>query len=131
MRAIKKSMMHGAAVVGLALAGTLTAAPTASASSDNYIQFSNNSGFLVDTCYQWQGPDGIESKNYCHTSKPVGQTWKAYFPAEATGATATVTFAMGNGGAKEYLYHLDANSNHCYRTTGLWPNGGEVLHTNC
>lgn len=129
MRSFKKSMAHGAAVVGLALTGTLFTGPIASADSGHYIQFSNNSGFLVDTCYQWQGAD--PSKNYCHTSKPVGQTWKAYFPAEATGATATVTFAMGNGGAKTYLYNLDSNTNHCYQITGLWPNGGQVLHTNC
>ncbi|MFD5394289.1 hypothetical protein ACFWJW_08670 [Streptomyces sp. NPDC127097] len=130
MRAVKKSMTI-AAMACLTLMGTVAAAPTASASSGNYIQFSNNSGFLVDTCYQWKGPDGIESKNYCHTSKPVGQTWKAYFPEEATGATATVTFAMGNGGAKEYLYDLSSDKNHCYQTTGLWPNGGEVLSTTC
>ncbi|UKY47852.1 hypothetical protein [Streptomyces inhibens] len=130
MRTLKRSVAYGAAAAGLALIGTLAMAPIASADSGHYIQFSNNSGFLVDTCYQWQGPDGIESKNYCHTAKPVGQTWKAYFPAEATGATATVTFAMGNGGAKEYLYNLDSNSNHCFQTTGLWPNG-QVLRTTC
>ncbi|BCK69003.1 hypothetical protein Srufu_029560 [Streptomyces libani subsp. rufus] len=130
MRGIKK-LTHGAAAVGLALLGTVAAAPTASASEGNYIQFSNNSGFLVDTCYTWEGPDGIESKNYCHTSKPVGQTWKAYYPAEATGASVTVTFAMGLGGDKKYEHNLESTSSHCFQTTGLWPNGGEVLGTTC
>ncbi len=127
MRTPKHSIAYGAAALGLALAGTAWTAPAASASSSNYIQFTNSAGYLVDTCYEWTGPNGIESKNYCHRAKPVGTTWKAYFPAEATGATVTVNLT---GSGQEYLYNLDANTNHCYNVTGVWPNG-HVLHTNC
>ncbi|MGW1495198.1 hypothetical protein [Streptomyces sp. NPDC002402] len=127
LRKMKRSAAYGAAALGVALAGAVMTAPPASASSDNYIRFTNDSGYFIDTCYTWKGPDGTESKNYCHHAKPVGTGWEAYFPAEATGVTVTVNFT---GSHSVPIYIDDANTNHCFKFTGVWPNG-HVLRVQC
>jgi hypothetical protein len=127
VRTIRHSTACGAAALALGLAGAVLTAPPASASSENYIGFTNSAGYFVDTCYEWKGPDGIESKNYCQWARPVGTSWKAYFPAEATGATVIINLT---GSGKEYRYIDNADKNHCFETTGVWPNG-HVLGVNC
>lgn len=126
VRSKKRSLAYGAAALGLAVAGGVLTAPSATAASDNYIQFDHQAASLIDTCYEWKGPDGIESKNYCHNYRPVGDSWKAYFPAEATGVTVTVHWSGGS----QPLYINEADKNHCYRLEGILP-GIHVLDTKC
>ncbi|MBT2423439.1 hypothetical protein J7F01_41250 [Streptomyces sp. ISL-22] len=121
------SAAYGAAAIGLAAAGVVVQAPSASASSDRYIAFTNDAGYLIDTCYTWKGSEGIESKNYCHRARPIGTSWKAYFPAEAEGATVTVNFT-GSHSVPVYLNETDTD--HCFRLTGAWPNG-HLLKVEC
>ncbi|MET8679692.1 hypothetical protein ABZW18_19480 [Streptomyces sp. NPDC004647] len=120
-------MAYGAAALGLSLAGAVLTAPPAAAGSDNYIGFENGAGYFIDTCYTWTGPDGIEKKNYCHNAKTFDTSWKAHFPAEATGVTVTVNFT---GSASQYLYINEAGTNHRYKFTGAWPHG-HVLKVHC
>lgn len=127
MRSRKRSLTCGAAALGLALAGAVLSAPSAVAASDNYIAFEHNAGSLIDTCYEWKGPAGIESKNYCQHDRPIGTSWKGYFPAEATGVTVTVYWT---GGSKP-LYINEADKNHCYKLEGTLVSGIHVLDVAC
>ncbi|PJN40249.1 hypothetical protein CG747_14490 [Streptomyces sp. CB02959] len=102
-------------------------APSATAATDNYIQFEHKAGSLIDTCYQWQGPEGIEKKNHCQHDRPIGTSWKAYFPAGATGVTATVYWTGGS----QPLYINEPDENHCYRLEGTLVSGIHVLRQNC
>ncbi|MEE4418965.1 hypothetical protein [Streptomyces bugieae] len=122
---------YGAAVLAMVVGGGILTAPSAAASADNSLTFTNNALYFVDTCYEWQGPEGVEKKNYCHNARAKGATWKAYFPPEATGATVKVTFAGYTGGAPKTVTIDDADKDHCYNLEGVWPNVAEVLRVNC
>ncbi|MGW1375822.1 hypothetical protein ACWD6P_16330 [Streptomyces sp. NPDC002446] len=122
-----RRLTFGAAALGLALAGAVMTAPSAAASSDNYISFEHKAGSLIDTCYAWQGPDGIANKNYCQHDRPIGTSWKGYFPAEATGVTVTVYWSGGS----QPLYINEPDKNHCYKLEGTLVSGIHVLKANC
>ncbi len=107
------------AVVGLiALAAacltTETFASTAYAGSDNYIQFKQNAAFLATTCYHWQG---AEQKDYCNNSRPLGDSWKVYFPANATGVVIDLKRSPWES-AQTSLAMTDANRNYCVEVSG-------------
>jgi hypothetical protein len=112
MRKTRRSVVLGTTALSAVLLGAGLMAPAAFAGSDNYIQFENKGAFLVDTCYKWKDQGNAD---YCHQNRPVGQTWRAYFPADATGVTVDVHVIGGN---KETLNINDVNVNHCYRTDG-------------
>lgn len=128
---MKRAGGYGAAALALVLGGGILTAPSAAASADSFIQFKSDALYFVDTCYEWQGPAGIEKKNYCHNAKAKGASWQAYFPAEATGATVKVTFAGSTDGPPKTVTIDDANKNHCYELKGAWLSGSEVLRVNC
>ncbi|KOT87762.1 hypothetical protein ADK86_34360 [Streptomyces sp. NRRL F-5755] len=128
---MRRTGRYAAVALALALGGGILTAPSAAASTDNYISFKSDALYFVDTCYEWQGPDGIAKKNYCHNAKAKGATWKANFPAEATGATVKVSFAGYTGGPPKTVTIDDTNQNHCYELKGTWPNYAEVLRVNC
>ncbi|MFE1173221.1 hypothetical protein [Streptomyces sp. NPDC058773] len=127
VRSKKRSLVCGAATLGIALAGAVMTAPAAHAAPDNYIAFDHKAGSLIDTCYEWKGPQGIESKNYCQHDRPIGTNWKGYFPAEATGATVTVYWSGGS----QPLYINEADKNHCFSIEGTLVSGIHVLRGNC
>ncbi|MFC9238328.1 hypothetical protein ACFTZK_17990 [Streptomyces decoyicus] len=102
--------------VGAACFSTVLSAPAAYAGSDNYIQITNHGGVLANTCYKWRDAEG---KNYCHNVKPVGQTWKAYFPAEATGAMIDLSISVVDYATVDSATVIDTNKNHCFEITGL------------
>ncbi|MFI0260531.1 hypothetical protein ACH4OW_16020 [Streptomyces sp. NPDC017056] len=131
MRRVKRAGGFGAAALATVLGGGLLTAPPATASTENFIQFTSDALYFVDTCYEWQGPEGIEKKNYCHNAKAVGTTWKANFPEGATGATVKVTFAGYTGGPPKTVTVDDADKNHCYQLKGTWLNYADVLRVNC
>ncbi|MEU7433459.1 hypothetical protein AB0B07_21905 [Streptomyces sioyaensis] len=126
----KRAGGFSAAALAIALTGGILTAPSAAASADNSITFTNDALYFVDTCYEWQGPDDIAKENYCHHAKAKGKSWQAYFPSTATGATVKVTFAGYTGGTKTVTID-DANKNHCYKLEGVWPNVADVLRVNC
>ncbi|MEV5598993.1 hypothetical protein [Streptomyces sp. NPDC052496] len=128
---VKTAGGYGAAVLALVLGGGILTAPSAAASAQNSIQFKNDALYFVDTCYEWQGPAGIEKKNYCHNAKAVQATWKAHFPEEATGATVKVTFAGYTGGPPKTVTVDDVSKDSCFQLKGTWPNYAEVLRVNC
>ncbi|MGW7488887.1 hypothetical protein [Streptomyces sp. NPDC054786] len=109
------------AVFGLLAAGSacfsaVLSAPAAYAGSDNYIQITNHAGILANTCYKW---NGAESKNYCHNVRPVNDTWKAYFPADATGVKIDLSASVVTYDTVDTAAVSDANRNHCFEITGL------------
>ncbi len=86
-RRMKRAGGYGAATLAIVLGGGILTAPSAAASTDNYIQFKNDALYFVSTCFEWQGQGGV-LKTDCYEAKAKGQTWKAYFPAEAAKATS-------------------------------------------
>ncbi|KWT62361.1 hypothetical protein ADL21_07870 [Streptomyces albus subsp. albus] len=128
---MRRSGGYAAAALAIVLGGGILTAPSAAASADRSLSFSNESGFLVDTCYEWKGPDGIQQKNYCHGPRPVADKWKAHFPAEATGATVKVSFAGYTGGPPKTVTVDDVSKDHCFKLKGTWPDYAEVLKVNC
>ncbi|WP_030376309.1 hypothetical protein [Streptomyces rimosus] len=129
-RRMKRAGGLGAAALALTLGGGILTAPSAAASTENFIQFKNDALYFVSTCFEWQGPDGV-LKTDCYEAKAKGQTWKAYFPAEATKADVKVTFAGYTGGPPKTVTVDDVNKNHCYQLKGTWPNYADVLRVNC
>ncbi|MEU8781085.1 hypothetical protein [Streptomyces sp. NPDC048637] len=107
--------VFGLLAVGAACFSTVLSAPAAYAGSDNYIQITNSGAFLANTCYKWRDAEG---KNYCHKVRPVGDTWRAYFPAEATGAKIDLSTSIVDYATVDTTSVSDTNRNYCYTLTG-------------
>jgi hypothetical protein len=108
--------VFGLLAVGAACFSTVLSAPAAYAGSQNYIQITNHAGILANTCYKWRDAEG---KNYCHNVRPVNDTWKAYFPEEATGAKIDLSTSIVDYATVDTAAVTDTNRNHCFEITGL------------
>ncbi|QHC23394.1 hypothetical protein [Streptomyces sp. GS7] len=108
--------MYGLLAAGAATFSTVLSAPAAHAGTGNYLQITNNAGILANTCYKWRD---AEDKNYCHNVRPVGTTWKAYFPAGATGAKIDLSASVVTYATVDTAVVTDTNRNHCFEVTGL------------
>ncbi|MEU8994427.1 hypothetical protein AB0C95_06310 [Streptomyces caniferus] len=116
MRNLKKSVACGAAALGLALAGGVMTAPSAAAAgSGNYIGFTNNGWFLVDTCYHWQSSSTSDS---CDYAKPKGTDWRVEIPDDAQGVQLEVKVAAQIGGGNVTPQITDLKRGHCYVLSG-------------
>ncbi|MBT2423442.1 hypothetical protein J7F01_41235 [Streptomyces sp. ISL-22] len=104
----------------------MTVAPAAHAASENYIQITNNGWFVANTCFTWRD---AEQRNYCNNARPIGNSWKAYFPAEATGAIVDLSIWPGYT-AKASAAITETGKNHCFEISGTALNP-TLLETGC
>ncbi|WP_406267670.1 hypothetical protein OHT93_12345 [Streptomyces sp. NBC_00191] len=115
MRNVKRSVARGVVGLGVALAGAVMTAPPASAGSGNYIGFTNNGWFVVDTCYKWQSSATPDS---CDYAKPINTDWRVEIPEDATGVRVEVTVAGQVAGGNVSPQITDLNRSHCYELKG-------------
>lgn len=116
----------GLVTLGATCLSIVALAPAAHAGTDNYIQITHNASFVANTCFNWRD---AENRNYCNNARPVGTSWKAYFPAEATGAMIDLSIWPGYT-AKASAVVTDTNRNHCFEISGSAVNP-TLLETGC
>ncbi|NUK66433.1 hypothetical protein HRW11_20545 [Streptomyces lunaelactis] len=115
MRNVKRSVAWGATGFVIALAGAVCTAPPASAGSGNYIGFTNNGWFVVDTCYKWQSSTTPDS---CDYAKPINTDWRGGKPEDETGVRGEVNGAGQVAGGNVAPQITDLNRSHCYELKG-------------
>jgi hypothetical protein len=118
--------VFGVLALSAACFSTALAAPAAHAGSENYIQITHKAAFVANTCYNWRE---AENKNYCHNARSAGDSWKAYFPADATGVIIDLSLWPAYS-AKASAPVTDTNRNHCYEVSGTLLNP-TLLETGC
>jgi hypothetical protein len=91
-------------------------APAAHAGTDNYIKITNKAGIVATACYQWRGVSS--EKDYCTEGRPVGESWKAYFPENATSAVVDLKLSKWDK-VRDSAPAKDASKNHCFEIRGL------------
>ncbi|MET8679691.1 hypothetical protein ABZW18_19475 [Streptomyces sp. NPDC004647] len=130
MRKTTTSVACGAAALGLAVAGATLTAPSAAAAaggSGQYIGFTNNGWFLVDTCYKWKSSETADS---CDYAKPINTDWRVEIPADAEGVRVEVTVAGQIGGGNVSPQITDLKQSHCYELSGYtW--GPRIAQKDC
>ncbi|GGO97112.1 hypothetical protein [Wenjunlia tyrosinilytica] len=116
----------GLIALGATCLATMTLAPTAQAEGGSYIRIKHSGAFVANTCYDWRG---AEKRNYCHTGRPVGDSWLAYLPTGATGALIDLS-VWPSFGAKASAVVTDTSQNHCFEISGSALNP-TLLETGC
>jgi hypothetical protein len=113
-------------VVALGAVGLpAVAVPAAHAGPDNYMEIRHHGAYVASTCYRWRGSD---KQDYCHEGRTNPQSWKAYFPADATGATITLHAVAAGESVSTHVE--DVNVNHCFELQGTTLNP-RILETSC
>ncbi|GAB7028906.1 hypothetical protein [Streptomyces platensis] len=118
--------MFGLAAGATLCASAVALAPAAHAAPENYVKITNKAGIVATTCYEWLGTSG---KDYCHQGRPVGDSWTAYFPADATSAVVDLKLSPW-GAIRDSAAVKDTSKNHCFEIQGLL--GSEkLIETGC
>ncbi|MEU7255441.1 hypothetical protein AB0B21_06495 [Streptomyces rimosus] len=116
MSNIRRAAACAATAIGIGLAGTaVTAAPAFAAGSGHYINFANEGGFVVNTCYKWKGSQTADT---CDSGKPITSTWRVEIPDDATGVELNVNVLAQAGGKNLSPQITDLKRDYCYTLYG-------------
>ncbi|MEU2793010.1 hypothetical protein [Streptomyces sp. NPDC007100] len=116
MTDIRRAATGAAAAIGIGLAGAVVTAPPAfAAGSGHYINFSNEGGFVVNSCYKWQGSQTADS---CDSGKKINDTWRVEIPDDAAGVKLNVNALAQVGGGNLSPQITDLKRDYCYTLYG-------------